>query len=164
MWSCLKCPWSQLIHAKSCWILAHVWSCPRSPWSHLVHGKGPWCLVIFGPAQKVLKTFGPHQNVLDILCLISETNPETFVMDQIHYWMFCTGSDIKDVLAWTKQDGCSGYDQVSADTNKVLFSCYTENKNFPRLLCRQSFGIQILLFYLATSSLSWHTCHLQCLM
>ena len=83
-------------------ILGHVWFCPKSLWSHLVHGKGPWYLVIFGLVQKVLKTFGPHQNDLDILCLISVTNPEACIMDQIHYWMFCSGSNIKDVLAWTK--------------------------------------------------------------
>lgn len=130
-----------------------MWSCLKRPWSQLIHAKVVGYLLMFGPVQEVhgviwsmekvldvwsylilpKRSLRPlvHQNVLDILCLISETNPETFVMDQTHYWMFCTGSDIKDVLAWTKQDGCSGHDQVSADTNKVLFSCYTENKNFP---------------------------------
>ena len=131
-----------------------------------VHGvtwsmrKGPWHLVILGPVQKVLKTFGPHQNILDIFCC-----PEPFVMDPIHCRMFWTWSHIKDVLAWIRSlNGCSGHDQESADMNKVLFSCYTGNKSFLSFLCRQSFRIQIFLFYLTTSGLGWHICHLQRIM
>lgn len=171
MWSCLKRPWSQLIHAKSCGIFGRVCFCPKCSCRCFIHGKSSlisghvrscpkspdsqasskysWYLVTFVSVQKVYGVIWSMEKVLDIwsYLVLSKRSLRPVVHTKMTL-IFCAWYlwQIQRHLSWTTHTiGCFAQDQISKmfwPGPKVFWMFWT----WPRV-CGHEWGSLLLLHW-----------------